>query len=148
MGVPAQDATIVGGLMGTKMVINELVAYSQMMALTGSEVLGPKSNIIATFALCGFANFMSVAMLIGGLGELAPERKQDLARLGIRAMIVGTMASYLSATIAGMLFSDPAAAPSDSLLLPFTIMALGIAVILSFSGPPITPKKRRNFSPD
>ena len=145
MGVPAQDATIVGGLMGTKIVINEFVAYSQMMALTGSDILSPKSNIIATFALCGFANFMSVAMLIGGLGELAPERKQDLARLGIRAMIVGTMASYLSATIAGMLFSDPAAAPSDSLLLPFTIMALGIAVILSFSWATNNPEKAPEF---
>jgi len=132
MGVPAQDATIVGGLMGTKMVINEFVAYSQMTSLTGDEVLSPKANIIATFALCGFANFMSVAMLIGGLGELAPERKQDLARLGVRAMVVGTMASYLSASIAGMLFSDPSAVSDTSLLLPFFIMGLCVAIILTF----------------
>lgn len=145
MGVPAQDATVVGGLMGTKMVINEFVAYSQMTALTGSEVLSPKSNIIATFALCGFANFMSVAMLIGGLGELAPERKQDLARLGIRAMIVGTMASYLSASIAGILFSDVAAAPSNSLLLPFFVIVLGIVVILSFFWATNNPERAPKF---
>lgn len=145
MGVPAQDATVVGGLMGTKMVINEFVAYSQMTALTGSDVLSPKSNIIATFALCGFANFMSVAMLIGGLGELAPERKQDLARLGIRAMIVGTMASYLSASIAGMLFTDPSAAPDSSLLIPFAIMGLCIAVILSFFWATNNPDKAPEF---
>ncbi|MFK8047980.1 MAG: NupC/NupG family nucleoside CNT transporter [Halioglobus sp.] len=132
MGVPSQDATIVGGLMGTKMVINEFVAYSQMTSLTGEEVLSPKANIIATFALCGFANFMSVAMLIGGLGELAPERKHDLARLGVKAMVVGTMASYLSASIAGMLFSDPSAASDTSLLLPFFIMGLCVAIILTF----------------
>lgn len=132
MGVPMQDATTVGGLMGTKMVINEFVAYSQMTALSGVEALTPKSTIIATFALCGFANLSSVAMLIGGLGELAPDRKADLARLGIRAMIVGTMASYLSASIAGILFTDPAAAASQSLLFPLVIMILGTLVILGF----------------
>ncbi|MEH6569840.1 MAG: nucleoside transporter C-terminal domain-containing protein [Halioglobus sp.] len=132
MGVPLQDATVVGGLMGTKMVINEFVAYSQMTALSGAEALSPKSTVIATFALCGFANFSSVAMLIGGLGELAPERKSDLATLGIRAMIVGTMASYLSASIAGLLFTDPAVTASQSLLFPLVIMILGSLVILGF----------------
>jgi CNT family concentrative nucleoside transporter len=132
MGVPLQDATTVGGLMGTKMVINEFVAYSQMTALSGIEALTPKSTIIATFALCGFANLSSVAMLIGGLGELAPDRKADLARLGIRAMIVGTMASYLSASIAGILFTDPAEAASQSLLFPLVIMILGALVIMGF----------------
>ncbi|MFT7175983.1 MAG: CNT family concentrative nucleoside transporter [Halioglobus sp.] len=145
MGVPANEATIVGGLMGTKMVINEFVAYSQMTALTGSEILSPKSNIIATFALCGFANFMSVAMLIGGLGELAPERKQDLARLGIRAMVVGTMASYLSASLAGMLFSEPAGASSASLLLPLTVMAGCTAVILIFFWATNNPEKAPEY---
>ena len=132
MGVPLADASAVGGLMGTKMVINEFVAYSRMTAMVGSEALGPKSSIIATFALCGFANLSSVAMLIGGLGELAPERKHDLATLGMRAMFVGTMASYLSASIAGILFTEPTATASQSMLLPLVIMGLGLAIILAF----------------
>ena len=132
MGVPLQDATVVGGLMGTKMVINEFVAYSQMTALSGAEALSPKSTLIATFALCGFANFSSVAMLIGGLGELAPERKSDLATLGIRAMIVGTMASYLSASIAGLLFTTPSVTASQSLLFPLVMMILASLVIFGF----------------
>jgi CNT family concentrative nucleoside transporter len=132
MGVSAQDATTVGGLMGTKMVINEFVAYSRMTSLTGGEALDPKSTVIATFALCGFANFSSVAMLIGGLGELAPERKHDLAKLGIRAMFVGTMASYLSASIAGILFTDPAETASQSMVLPFAIMLVAAGVITAF----------------
>jgi concentrative nucleoside transporter, CNT family len=133
MGVPLQDATTVGGLMGTKMVINEFVAYSQMTSLTGDAVLSPKSTIIATFALCGFANFSSVAMLIGGLGELAPERKHDLARLGIRAMFVGTMASYLSASIAGILFTDPVNGGEQSMLVPGIIIVIASAIILAFN---------------
>ncbi|MEH6584154.1 MAG: nucleoside transporter C-terminal domain-containing protein [Halioglobus sp.] len=132
MGVPLQDATTVGGLMGTKMVINEFVAYSKMTSLIGYEALGAKSTIIATFALCGFANLSSVAMLIGGLGELAPERKHDLATLGMRAMFVGTMASYLSASIAGILFTDPATTAPQSMFVPVAIMLVASAVILSF----------------
>ncbi|MEH6590220.1 MAG: nucleoside transporter C-terminal domain-containing protein [Halioglobus sp.] len=133
MGVPLQDATTVGGLMGTKMVINEFVAYSQMTSLTGDAALSPKSTIIATFALCGFANLSSVAMLIGGLGELAPDRKQDLAKLGMRAMFVGTMASYLSAAIAGILFTDPASGGEPSMLLPGVIIVIASAIILAFN---------------
>jgi CNT family concentrative nucleoside transporter len=132
MGVSAQDATSVGGLMGTKMVINEFVAYSRMIVLVDGESLSPKSTIITTFALCGFANLSSVAMLIGGLGELAPSRKHDLAKLGIRAMFVGTMASYLSASIAGILFTDPSSTSEQSLLLPFTIMFIGASIIYAF----------------
>ena len=132
MGVPFEDATTVGGLMGTKMVINEFVAYSKMISLTGSDALGPRSTIIATFALCGFANFSSVAMLIGGLGELAPKRKHDLAKLGIRAMFVGTMASYLSASIAGILFTSPSSTAELSLLLPLVITTIGSAIIYGF----------------
>ncbi len=132
MGVSSQDATTVGGLMGTKMVVNEFVAYSKMLLFVDGDSLSPRSLIITTFALCGFANLSSVAMLIGGLGELAPERKHDLAKLGIRAMLVGTMASYLSASIAGILFTDPSDAAEQSLMLPFIMMLIGAAIIYGF----------------
>jgi CNT family concentrative nucleoside transporter len=101
LGVPAQDAHLVGGLMGTKMVVNEFVSYAQLAPL--KETLDPKSLAIASFALCGFANFSSVAMQIGGIGEMAPSRKKDLAELGFRALLCGTMASYLSSALAGLL---------------------------------------------
>ncbi len=101
MGVPAQDAKQVAVLMGQKISINEFVAYLNLTGL--KETLTPKGMIIASFALCGFANFSSVGMQIGGIGELAPHRRADLAKLGIRALICGTLASYLSATIAGIL---------------------------------------------
>lgn len=103
MGVPAQDAYTVGSLMGTKMVINEFVAYSELIPMMKSNLLDPKSVIIASFALCGFANFSSIAIQVGGIGELAPSRRADLAKLGFRALLCGTLASYLSATIAGMM---------------------------------------------
>ena len=93
--------------MGTKLVINEFVAYSQMTPMIDAGSLDPKSIIIATFALCGFASFASVAMLIGGISEMIPERKHELAKLGIPAMICGTLASYLSATLAGILYIHP-----------------------------------------
>jgi len=101
LGVPWRDATIVGNLLGTRMVLNEFVAYSQLGPL--KAVLDPKSFTIATFALCGFANFSSIGIQIGGIGALAPERRHDLARLGLRAMLAGTFANFLTATIAGML---------------------------------------------
>jgi CNT family concentrative nucleoside transporter len=103
MGVPSQDTFIVGSLMGTKMVINEFVAYSNLAPMITQNVLQPKSLLIVSFALCGFANFSSIAIQVGGIGELAPSRRADLARLGFKALICGTMASYLSATIAGIL---------------------------------------------
>ncbi len=103
MGVPEQDTFIVGSLMGTKMVINEFVAYSNLAPMIAQHVLQPKSVLIVSFALCGFANFSSIAIQVGGIGELAPSRRADLARLGFRALICGTLASYLSATVAGML---------------------------------------------
>lgn len=103
MGVPAQDTQVVGSLMGTKMVINEFVAYSQLTPMLNSGALNPKSVVIASFALCGFANFSSIAIQVGGIGELAPSRRADLARLGFKALICGTLASYLSATIAGIM---------------------------------------------
>ena len=103
MGVPWGEAHTVGSLMGTKLVINEFVAYTDLAPMIEAKSLSPKAVIIASFALCGFANFSSVAIQIGGIGELAPNRRRDLARLGIKAMICGTLASYVSATLAGML---------------------------------------------
>lgn len=101
MGVPWRDSAVVGSLLGTRMVLNEFIAYAQLGPLKAS--LSPVSFTIATFALCGFANLSSVGIQIGGIGALAPERKHDLAKLGLRAMIAGTLANFLSATIAGML---------------------------------------------
>lgn len=101
MGVPGKDIQTAGSLMGTKMVINEFVAYLDLAKVKG--VVDPKTLIITSFALCGFANFSSIAIQVGGIGELAPERRSDLAKLGIKALICGTLASYLSATIAGIL---------------------------------------------
>ncbi len=101
MGVPWRDAPIVGNLLGTRMALNELVAYSQLGPL--KDTLDPKSFTICTYALCGFANFSSIGIQIGGIGALAPERRHDLARLGLRAMVAGTLANFMTATIAGFL---------------------------------------------
>src|SRR3989440_2572069 len=101
MGVPWHDSGTIGGLLGTRMVLNEFIAYAQLGPLKAA--LDPVSFTIATFALCGFANLSSVGIQIGGIGALAPDRKHDLARLGFRAMIAGTLANFLSATLAGML---------------------------------------------
>jgi CNT family concentrative nucleoside transporter len=103
LGVPWRDAAPVGNLMGTKLVINEFVAFSLLGPLKGH--IAERSFTIATFALCGFANFSSIGIQIGGIGSLAPNRKQDLARLGFRAVIAGTMANYLAAAIAGLLIA-------------------------------------------
>jgi len=103
MGVPPSEALQVGSLMGTKMVINEFVAYSDLAPMMQQGVLSAKSVVIASFALCGFANFSSIAIQLGGVGVLVPHRKADLAKLGFKAMIVGTMASYISASLAGIL---------------------------------------------
>lgn len=103
MGVPASESFTVGSLMGTKMVINEFVAYSDLSPLIQQGALSAKSIVIASFALCGFANFSSIAIQLGGIGAMVPQRKADLARLGFKAMICGTMASYISASLAGML---------------------------------------------
>ena len=101
MGVPWRDAPTIGNLLGTRMALNEFVAYSQLGPLKAT--LDPKSFTIATFALCGFANFSSIGMQIGGIGGLAPNRRHDLARLGLRAMFAGTLANFMTATIAGFL---------------------------------------------
>jgi CNT family concentrative nucleoside transporter len=101
LGVPWQDAPTIGNLLGTRMVLNEFVAYSQLGPLKAT--LDPKSFTIATYALCGFANFSSIGIQIGGIGALAPTRRHDLARLGLRAMLAGTLANFITATIAGFL---------------------------------------------
>jgi CNT family concentrative nucleoside transporter len=101
MGVPSKDIQVAGSLMGTKMVVNEFVAYLDMVKI--KETLDPKTLAITSFALCGFANFSSVAIQIGGIGELVPSRRSDIAKLGFKALICGTLASYLSATLAGLL---------------------------------------------
>jgi len=101
MGVPWRDAATIGNLLGTRMAINEFVAFSQLGPLKDS--LDPRSFTIATFALCGFANFSSIGIQIGGIGALAPDRRHDLARLGLRAMLAGTLANFVTATIAGFL---------------------------------------------
>ncbi|HLN21057.1 MAG TPA: nucleoside transporter C-terminal domain-containing protein [Bacteroidales bacterium] len=103
MGVPPSESLQVGSLMGTKMVINEFVAYSDLSPMIQQGILSAKSVVIASFALCGFANFSSIAIQIGGIGTLVPQRKADLAKLGFKAMICGTMASYISASLAGIL---------------------------------------------
>jgi CNT family concentrative nucleoside transporter len=101
MGVPWRDAPVIGNLLGTRMALNEFVAYSQLGPMKSQ--LDPRSFTIATFALCGFANFSSIGIQIGGIGALAPSRRHDLARLGVRAMLAGTLANFVTATIAGFL---------------------------------------------
>jgi CNT family concentrative nucleoside transporter len=102
MGVPSEDVSQVATLMGQKLTINEFVAFDTLTHHL-KKPLSEKALIIVSFAICGFANFSSVGMQIGGIGALAPERRADLAKLGIKALICGTLASYLSATIAGMI---------------------------------------------
>jgi len=101
MGVDPKDIINFGNLLGTKISINEFVAYVELASL--KDTLSPRSFIIGTYALCGFANFSSIAIQIGGIGGIAPERRGDLAKLGLKAMIGGALASWLTATIAGML---------------------------------------------
>jgi CNT family concentrative nucleoside transporter len=101
LGVSWKDAAAIGNLLGTRLVLNEFVAFIDLGKIR--ETLDPRSFTIATYALCGFANFSSIAIQVGGIGALAPTRKSDLARLGLRAVAAGTMANFMSACIAGML---------------------------------------------
>ena len=101
IGVPWHDAAKIGNLLGTRMVINEFVAFGQLGSMKGT--LDPRTFAIATFALCGFANFSSIGIQIGGIGALAPEQRSQLAKFGIRAMLAGTMANLMSASIVGIL---------------------------------------------
>lgn len=103
MGVPGNESMTAGALMGTKLVANEFVAYLQLKEYIDAGTLSPKTLAIVSFALCGFANFGSVGIQVGGISALEPSRRADLAKLGFRALIAGTLASYLSATLAGML---------------------------------------------
>jgi concentrative nucleoside transporter, CNT family len=101
LGVPWNDAAEVGNLLGTRMVLNEFIAFAELGRI--KDTLDPRSVTIATFALCGFANFASIGMQIGGIGALAPTRRGDLARLGMRAMLAGTLANFVTAIIVGFL---------------------------------------------
>ncbi|MBR1619624.1 NupC/NupG family nucleoside CNT transporter [bacterium] len=102
IGVPLKEATAVGGVMGTKLVLNEMVAFFDLVHIKG---LSDKAFLIASFALCNFSNFGSVAIQLGGIGELAPNQRKNLARLGVRALICGTLTGYMSAAIVGILFN-------------------------------------------
>ena len=107
IGTPWGDATTVGSLIGQKVVINEFVAYTELSQIVNGQVpgamLSKEGALIATYALCGFANFSSIAIQIGGIGGLAPERRHDLARFGLRAVLGGSIATFMTATIAGVL---------------------------------------------
>jgi len=104
IGVPWQDAVNMGSLLGTKVVLNEFVAYMQMADMVQEGILTSKTITMATFALCGFANFASIAIQIGGIGGLAPSRKSELASFGLLAVLAGSLANLMTATIAGMLY--------------------------------------------
>jgi len=101
LGIPFHDCRTIGGLLGTRLVLNEFIAFQQLGPMKAT--LNPRAFVIATYALCGFANFTCIAIQIGGIGALAPSRKSDLARLGLRALAAGTMANFMTACIAGML---------------------------------------------
>ena len=101
MGVPAKDSMAIGSMLGTKFIANEMLGYIDLVAV--KDIIASKSFIIASFALCGFGNLSSIAIQIGGIGEIAPNQRKNLSRLGVRALICGTMASYVSACIAGIL---------------------------------------------
>jgi CNT family concentrative nucleoside transporter len=103
MGVPWHEAGEVGSLLGIKTVVNEFVGYLQLQEMREAGALSERSEVIATYALCGFSNFSSIAIQIGGIGGIAPERKHDLAKLGLRAMVAGSLACFQTATIAGLL---------------------------------------------
>jgi concentrative nucleoside transporter, CNT family len=104
MGVPSAEIVQAGSLMGTKLAANEFVAYLNLKGMMDAGVLSPKTIAIVSFALCGFANFGSLGIQIGGISALEPSRREDLTKVAVRALIAGTLASYMSATIAGLLF--------------------------------------------
>ncbi len=103
MGVPWEEAGHVGSLLGIKTVVNEFVGYARLQEMVGEGLLSERARVISTYALCGFSNFSSIAIQIGGIGAMAPNRRGDLARLGLKAMIGGSLATFQTATIAGML---------------------------------------------
>jgi CNT family concentrative nucleoside transporter len=103
LGVPWQDAEQVGALLGLKTVLNEFIAYRELAVLVEANALAPRSAVIASYALCGFANFGSLAILLGGIGSMAPSRRPEVAALGLRAILSGTLAAFMTACVAGML---------------------------------------------
>jgi CNT family concentrative nucleoside transporter len=103
MGVPWSEAATFGNLLGTKIAVNEFVGYIELIAARDAGSLSPRSVVIGTYALCGFANFSSIAIQIGGIGTIVPARRSDVAALGLKAMFGGALASWLTATIAGVL---------------------------------------------
>jgi CNT family concentrative nucleoside transporter len=104
MGVDWSESLQVGSLLGKKMVLNEFLAYSDLTAFKEGGYLSNKSIVISTYALCGFANFSSIAIQIGGIGGMAPERQADLSRLGLKAMLAAFLATMMTGTIAGAIF--------------------------------------------
>ena len=102
MGVPSSEAVVAGGLMGTKTVLNELIAYLDLAKL-GPEVLSPRSRLILTYAMCGFANFGSLGIMIGGMGTMVPERRAEIAALGLKSIVAGTLATCMSGAVVGFL---------------------------------------------
>ena len=106
MGIPWDEATRVGTLLGEKMVLTELIAYMHLGDMqAGAHALSERSAVITSYALCGFANFASIGIQIGGIGGMAPGRRHDLARLGLRAMIGGTLAAMMTGAVAGLLYA-------------------------------------------
>ena len=102
MGIPWAEAQAAGGLLGTKLVLTELVAYADM-AKSGAQTLSPHSRVIMTYALCGFANFASLGILIGGMGAMVPERREDIVNLGVKSVAAGTLATCLTGAVIGMI---------------------------------------------
>jgi len=102
MGVPWSEATTAGALLGTKTVLNELIAYTDLAHLTDAE-LSPRSRLIMTYALCGFANFGSLGIMIGGMGAMAPERRSEIVALGMKSIVAGTLATCLTGAIVGVI---------------------------------------------
>ncbi len=103
LGVPWQDASQVGALLGIKTVLNEFIAYSELADLVAAGALAPRSAVIASYALCGFANFGSLAILLGGIGGIAPSRRPEVASLGVRAIVSGSLATFMTGCVAGLL---------------------------------------------
>ena len=103
MGIPWSEAAIVGTLMGEKIVLTELIAFNDLSKLIQQNLLSERSSIIASYALCGFANFGSIGIQLGGIGSMAPNRRNDLSNIVLKAMIGGAIASWLTASIAGIL---------------------------------------------
>jgi CNT family concentrative nucleoside transporter len=103
LGVPWQDASQVGALLGIKTVLNEFIAYGELADLVAAGAIAPRSAVIASYALCGFANFGSLAILLGGIGGLAPSRRPEVALLGVRSIVSGSLASFMTGCVAGLL---------------------------------------------